>query len=99
MISILVLALVNWLLCHIITRNYVTGLAVVVIQAVFFSIFVLISLLFPIGDIQISLINALIHNNVSKWVGLYFFMPSIACFIYYYSKNYKSVFLNKVLRF
>ncbi len=75
-----------------------TGLAGVLVQAVFFSMFGLISLLFPMGDIQISLINALIHNNVSKWVGMYFFMPSIACFIYYCSKNYKNVFLNKILR-
>jgi predicted transporter len=75
-----------------------TGLAVVLIQALFFSISVFISLLFPIGELQIVFINAVVYNNVSKWVGLYFFMPSIACFIYYYSKNYKTVFLNKVLR-
>jgi hypothetical protein len=98
MISILVLALANWLLCHIITRNYMTGLEVVLVQALFFSISVFISLLFPIGELQIVFINAVVYNNVSKWVGLYFFMPSMACFIYYYSKNYKNIFLNNLLR-
>lgn len=98
MTSVLVLTLVNWLLFHIITRNSVAGLVTALIQAILFSMFGFISLLFPMGDIQISLINALIHDKVSKWVGLYFFLPSIACFIYYYSKNYKNVFLNNMLR-
>lgn len=98
MTSILVLTLVNWLLFHIITRNSVVGLGTALTQAVLFSMFVLMSLLFPMGNIQINLINAVVHNNVSKWVGLYFFIPSIAAFIYYYSKNYKNVFLNNMLR-